>query len=217
LTSPSIRRNIRATIATPLRSPYFGKRASRFASNPKNKFQTCGGDTMKIRVLGVALLAFAGVAGAQTKISGSAHCAKGDPAYNIDVSDHAGHSMMLEKAACTWTTPIEIAGIKTKDGVDVRFIESTATKMTSNGTHVSTMENGDKFYVTFHDSAPVKDGKPGDAKGNWSFIGATGKLKGLKGSGTYVGKFQADGSVNVDVEGSYAMAPAPAPATPKTK
>jgi hypothetical protein len=164
---------------------------------------------MKIRVLGVALLAFAfaGAAGAQTKISGSAHGAKGDPAYNIDVSDHAGHSMMLEKAACTWTTPIEIAGIKTKDGVDVRFIESTATKMTSNGTHVSTMENGDKFYVTFHDTAFVQNGKPGDAKGTWSFTGATGKLAGLKGSGTYVGKFQADGSVNVEVEGTYTLVP----------
>jgi hypothetical protein len=175
---------------------------------------------MKARVLGVAVLvfAFAAVAGAQTKIAGAAHCAKGDPVYNVDVSDHPGHSMMLEKAECTWTTPIEIAGIKTKDGEDVRFIESTATKMTSNGTHVSTMENGDKFYVTFHDSAPVKDGKPGDAMGTWSFTGATGKLKGLKGKGTYVGKFQADGSVNVDVEGEYTMAPATmAPAKPKTK
>jgi hypothetical protein len=174
---------------------------------------------MKGRILGVAVLvfAFASVAGAQTKITGSAHCAKGDPAYSVEVSDRPGHAMMLEKAACTWTTPIEIAGIKTKDGVDVRSIESTATTMKSTGTHVSTMENGDKFYVSFHDSAPVKDGKPGDAKGTWSFTGATGKLKGLKGGGTYVGKFQADGTVNVDVEGSYTMAPAPPPAAPKKK
>jgi len=176
---------------------------------------------MKARVLGVVLVvfAFAAAAGAQTKITGAAHCAKGDPAYNVDVTDHAGHTMMLEKAACTWTTPIEIAGIKTKDGEDVRFIEATATKMTSSGTHVSTMENGDKFYVTFHDTAPVKDGKPGDAMGAWSFTGATGKLKGLKGKGTYTGKFQADGSVDVTVEGEYTMAPAaPAPAAkPKAK
>jgi hypothetical protein len=174
---------------------------------------------MKVRVLTLAVLvfAFASAAGAQTKISGSAHCAKGDPAYNVEVSDHPGHAMMLEKAACTWTTPIEINGVKTKDGVDVRSIEATAAKMTSTGTHVSTMENGDKFFVSFHDSAAVKDGKPGDAKGTWSFTGATGKLKGLKGSGTYVGKFQADGTVNVEVEGSYTMAPAPPPAAPKKK
>jgi hypothetical protein len=192
--------------------------AERFASNPKNEFQILGGHSMKIRVLGLALLAFAfvGTAGAQTKISGSAHCAKGDPSYSIDVSDHAGHSLMLEKTACTWTTPVEIAGIKTKDGVDVRFIEATATKMTSSGTHVSTMENGDKFYVSFHDTAAVKDGKPGDAMGTWSFTGATGKLKGLKGKGTYVGKFQADGSVNVDVQGEYTLTPASS-AAPKTK
>jgi len=172
---------------------------------------------MKTRVLGIAVLAFAfvGAAGAQTKITGTAHCAKGDPAYSIDVSDHPGHSIMLEKAACSWTTPIEIAGIKTKDGVDVRSIESTAAKMTSSGTHVSTMENGDKFYVSFHDTAVVKDGKPGDAMGTWSFTGATGKLKGLKGKGTYTGKFQADGSVDVDVQGEYTLAPAMPPAAPK--
>jgi len=174
---------------------------------------------MKARVLVVALLVFAfvGVTGAQTKITGSAHCAKADPQYNVDVSDHPGHSMMLEKASCTWTTPIEIAGMKTKDGVDVRFIEATATKMTSSGTHVSTMENGDKFYVTFHDTAAVKDGKPADAVGTWSFTGATGKLKGLKGKGTYTGKFQADGSVDVDVQGEYTLAPAAPPAAPKKK
>jgi hypothetical protein len=173
---------------------------------------------MKTRIFSIAVFAFAfvGAAGAQTKITGSAHCAKGDPAYSIEVTDHPGHSIMLEKAACTWTTPIEIAGIKTKDGVDVRNIESTATKMTSSGTHVSTMENGDKFYVSFHDTAAVKDGKPGDAMGTWSFTGATGKLKGLKGKGTYTGKFQTDGSVNVDVEGEYTIAAA-APAPPKKK
>jgi len=173
---------------------------------------------MKGRILSIVVLVFgfAAVAGAQTKISGTAHCAKGDPSYSIEVTDHPGHTWMLEKAACTWSTPIEIAGIKTKEGVDVRSIESTATKMTSNGTHVDTMENGDKFYVTFHDTASVKDGKPGNAMGTWSFTGATGKLKGLKGKGTYVGKFQADGSVEVDVEGEYSIAP-PAPAAPKKK
>jgi hypothetical protein len=175
---------------------------------------------MKARVLAVALLtfAFAGAAGAQTKITGTAHCAKGDPSYNIEVTDHPGHTWMLEKAACTWTTPIEMAGIKSKDGVDVRAIESTATKMTSSGTHVSTMENGDKFYVSFHDTAAVKDGKPGNAMGTWTFTGATGKLKGLKGSGTYTGKFQDDGTVIVDVEGTYTIAaPTMAPAKPKAK
>ena len=166
--------------------------------------------------MAVLVFVFASAAGAQTKITGTAHCAKGDPAYSIEVTDHPGHSYMMEKAACTWTTPIEIAGIKTKDGVDVRSIESTATKMMSSGTHVSTMENGDKFFVSFHDTAAVKDGKPGDAMGKWSFTGATGKLKGLKGSGTYTGKFQADGSVIVDVEGEYTLAPA-APAPPKKK
>jgi hypothetical protein len=174
---------------------------------------------MKTRVLTIFALAFAfsTVAGAQTKISGTAHCAKADPSYSIEVSDHPGHTVMLEKAACTWTKPMEIAGLKTKDGVDVRTMESTATKMISSGTHVSTMDNGDKFFVSFHDTTAVKDGKPADSMGAWSFTGATGKLKGLKGKGTYKAKLQADGSADVDVEGEYTMAPAPPPPAPKKK
>jgi len=173
---------------------------------------------MKTRFMSVAVLvfAFAAAAGAQTKITGTAHCTKGDPTYSIEVTDHPGHAWILEKATCTWTKPMEIEGLKTKDGVDVRSMESTATKMTTNGTHVTTMDNGDKFYVSFHDTTAVKDGKPADAMGNWSFTGATGKLKGLKGKGTYTAKLQADGSADVDVEGEYTMAPA-APAAPKKK
>jgi hypothetical protein len=174
---------------------------------------------MKTRVLSVVVLvfAFAAAAGAQTKITGTAHCAKADPSYSIEVTDHPGHTVMLEKAACTWTKPMEIAGLKAKDGVDVKTMESTATKMISSGTHVSTMDNGDKFFVSFHDTTAVKDGKPADAAGSWSFTGATGKLKGLKGKGTYTAKLQADGSADVDVEGEYTMAPAPPPAAPKKK
>ncbi len=62
---------------------------------------------MKTRIFSVAVLAFAfaAVAGAQTKQSGTLHCAKPDPSYSVEVPDHAGHMAMVAKFACTWTKP----------------------------------------------------------------------------------------------------------------
>jgi hypothetical protein len=43
------------------------------------------------------------------------------------------------------------------------------------------------------------------AEGKWSFGGGTGKLKGLKGKGTYKGKGAPDGTLTVEVEGEYEL------------
>ena len=37
------------------------------------------------------------------------------------------------------------------------------------------------------------------------FSSGTGKLKGLKGQGTYKGKGNADGSITYEVEGEYTL------------
>jgi hypothetical protein len=50
-----------------------------------------------------------------------------------------------------------------------------------------------------------KDGKPDAAEGSWSYTGGTGKLKGLKGKGTFTGKAAADGTVTYEVEGEYTL------------
>ncbi len=175
---------------------------------------------MKTRIVSVAVLvfAFAAVAGAQTKQKGTLHCAKADPSYSVDVTDHAGHVVMLQKLACTWTTPLETAGLKSVNAVNVETDDATSTKMTANGNHVSTLDNGDKYFVSYHGTSPMKDGKPGDGSGTWMYTGGTGKLKGLKGKGTYTIKFAADGTATAEVTGEYTLpTTAAAPAKPKTK
>jgi hypothetical protein len=175
---------------------------------------------MKTRILSVAVLAFAfvTVAGAQTKQSGTLHCAKADPSYSVEVPDHAGHVVMLQKLACTWTTPLETGGLKSVSGVNVETDDMTATKLTASGNHTTTTDNGDKYFVTYHGSGPVKDGKPGDGSGTWMYTGGTGKLKGLKGKGTYTIKFEADGTATAQVEGEYTLPAATmAPAKPAAK
>ena len=171
---------------------------------------------MKSRILAFAGLAFllAAGAGAQTKFTGTVQCAKADPDYNVDAGDHPGHSFNLSKSSCKWGADTTINGLKITDDVGAGIGETTATKTTTSGTRMGTMENGDKFFATVRDSSPMKDGKPTDIEGTFTITSGTGKLKGIKGHGTYKVIPAADGSATVTVDGEYTM---PAAAAPKTK
>ncbi len=177
---------------------------------------------MKTRIMMVAGLAFllVSAAGAQTKVTGKQDCPKPDVVGTADAGDKTGHTMTLQKFSCTWSAGMEMEGAKSKDGMSTEFVEMWSTKATTNGTYVGNMDNGDKFFVSFHDSTTVKDGQPAvPIHGTWSYTGGTGKLKGITGKGTYTVTPNADGSAVVDVEGDY-MIPPPKPpkaATPKPK
>ena len=179
------------------------------------QIQFRGRNFMKLRlVCAVGLVAlFASVAGAQTKVSGAQKCDKPEVVGTQEVTDKAGHTMSLVKYSCKWTTPMEMEGLKAKDGASVAFSDVTATRASADGTYVANMENGDKFFVSFRDSSAMKDGKPGAAKGTWSYTGGTGKLKGVTGKGTYGVTVNDDGTAAVSVEGEYTIA---APAMKKT-
>jgi hypothetical protein len=146
------------------------------------------------------------IAAAQTKVSGTLSCAKPDPAYSIEVSDHAGHALALAKFACTWTKPVEVAGVASKDGTDVTTSDVHGTKDHTTGYHVSNMANGDKTFVRFSGiDTMTKDGKPVANEGTWSYIGGTGRFKGIKGKGTYKGKADANGNMVTEVVGEYTL------------
>jgi hypothetical protein len=170
-----------------------------------SKYSNSRGGTMNIRIMSIAGLALllASTVGAQTKVSGKQQCGKSEVVGTADAGDKPGHALSLQKVTCNWGTPMEMAGAKSKDGSSVAFVEATSTRSTSTGTYVGNMDSGDKFFVSFHDSAAVKDGKTVGAKGTWMYTGGTGKLKGVKGKGTYAVTMNADGTSTVDVEGDY--------------
>jgi len=51
----------------------------------------------------------------------------------------------------------------------------------------------------------MKDGNLESGKGTWGFTGGSGKLKGIKGKGTYTCAPSGDGS-SCNVEGEYQLA-----------
>ena len=156
----------------------------------------------KMTLTGLCVLLLITVASAQTKISGTVQCGKPDTQQKVDVPDRPDHSLSISQAKCTWTKPMEIAGIQDKDGVTTAMDDSHGASSTGHGYYVDNMANGDKAYVRFQGTGSSKEGT---SEGKWSYAGGTGKFKGIKGGGTYKGKAAADGSATYDIEGEYTL------------
>jgi hypothetical protein len=153
-----------------------------------------------------ALVCFASVAASgQTKISGTTQCGKPDPEHLVPVGDRPDHSLGVEQTKCTWTKPMEIEGAKSKDGVSTSTEDISGDTARAHGFHVSTMDSGDKFFVWYQGTATMKDGALVSQKGTWGFTGGTGKLKGIKGKGTFTCSSSGD-AVSCEVEGDYQLA-----------
>jgi hypothetical protein len=156
-------------------------------------------------LLSLFVFALATLASAQTKISGTLQCGKPDQQHAIEVGDRPNHSFAISQTKCTWTKPLEIAGIQTKEDVYTGFNEVSGNRARGQLYGVVTMTNGDKYYVRGQGSTTMKDGVPESAEGTWSFVSGTGKLKGLKGKGTYKGKYAPDGTATYEAEGEYEL------------
>src|SRR6266545_7194661 len=162
---------------------------------------------MKTRFVSLFLLGVFVAVGlsAQTKTSGTATC-KSDPASPppVALTDMPNHSFAVGKAQCTWTNFV-VAGVQSKDGTSTDLDEISGDTISVRGYHVATMTNGDTWVAKYEGSGKLKDGKPVSGEGTWSLTSGTGKLKGIKGKGTYKGTANADGSVTYQVDGEYQL------------
>jgi len=154
----------------------------------------------------LTLAACACAASAQTKIAGKGKCnPKPDAQQAIEVGDRANHNLVIVKQSCVWTEPMEMAGLKTKSYYAVVSSDAMGDKGADRGYVIVTMENGDKAFVKFQGSSMSKNGAPDTDEGTWSYTGGTGKLKGLKGKGTYKGKMVAADNFEDTIEGEYSL------------
>jgi hypothetical protein len=152
-------------------------------------------------LLAIAVVCLAAAtAAAQTKISGTYQCDKPDPQLVIPVGDRPDHSLGIGQTKCTWTKPLEIEGAKSKDAVNTGTSDKSGDKVRFRGTHVTTMDSGDKSFAWYQGEAASKDGAM-QSKGTWGFTGGSGKLQGIKGKGTFTCS-----PSGCEVEGEYQLA-----------
>jgi hypothetical protein len=135
-------------------------------------------------------------------VEGKVRCDKPDPAYSIDVPDRPGHALMIARRRCTWTEPLVILGAKTKDGVAVGFAEKSEGMLHINGFETDTLDSGEKLTWKMMSQVLAEKG-PATATGRWSLMRGTGKLKGIKGGGSYQEKLDADDVLVFELEGVY--------------
>jgi len=151
------------------------------------------------------VMAFAASAVAQNRLSGSAKCAKPDKDYRIEVADQTGHVFNIIHVTCAYTKG-EIAGIPIREEVDTAFYDISEDVARGQIAGVMNMANGDKVYIRAQSTLTLKAGAHQADLGKWSFSGGTGKLKGLKGNGTYRANIAADGTATAEIEGEYEVA-----------
>lgn len=151
------------------------------------------------------LFALTPMLAAQTKLSGTAHCGKPDQQQTLEVGDRSGHLLSLSKTTCTWTKPMEIGGAQNKELTLIASDDIRGELARGRGYVVDTMTSGDKAFVSFVGTTTLKNSLPQALEGRWRYTGGTGKLKGIKGTGTYKGTGAEDGSVTYEVEGEYEL------------
>jgi len=168
---------------------------------------------MKYKFLAICVLAIlvVGSGAAQTKMSGTGACAKPDVEHTILVPDSPGQSYAISQSKCTWNKPWEIEGQPTKGGVATVFAHTTGNTVRQSEVFVDTFPNGDKVFYRYEATTTIKNNVPQPNKGKWTITSGTGKLKGIKGSGTCSVTPAADGSAAYECEGEYTL-PAAKPA-----
>jgi hypothetical protein len=149
--------------------------------------------------------AIASSAFAQTKLSGTLDCEKADPFHVIQIPDRQGYAYAIGQYKCTWPKAISIEGVESKDSVIVVFSEATGTSTRTVATSVTNYVNGDKGYVR---STGTGDQKAMTSSAKWTTISATGKLRGIKSSGTSVCKSKSadlGAGFTCNIEGEYTL------------
>jgi len=150
----------------------------------------------RIFIAATVVCLVAATAAAQTKVSGTTQCGQPDTQHVIPVGDLPDHSLALLQVKCTYTKPMEIAGAKSASTVITITNEVSGDTVRARGYQVATMDSGDKVFVS-HEGTGTPEGQDG----TWAITGGTGKLKGIKGKGTYTCS-----SSGCDVAGEYQLA-----------
>jgi hypothetical protein len=143
---------------------------------------------------------------AQTKISGTNHCAKADPQAMVQVGDRPNHAFSVGQIKCAWTKPWELAGIPGNEGVGAFSGEIDGNKSRFHAYYVDTMENGDKAYYCYQGTA-VERWCAAKERRHLELDSRHRKLKGVTGKGTYEGTAGADGTMTYEVQGEYQTSP----------
>jgi hypothetical protein len=164
---------------------------------------------MKFKLLSVcAVFAFVAAATpAQMKHTFSGKCAKPDVMQSVPAGDKDGHAFMVQSGKCVAMG--ELGGSKAKDGVFSEHDEAMGNSSKAWGVYVETYDSGDKIFYNYQSTGTTKDNVLVSGGNKFQITGGTGKMKGIKGSGTCATKGTPDGGLEYNCTGDVTLAMAP--------
>jgi hypothetical protein len=164
---------------------------------------------MKCKILcGFAVFAFAvAMTSAQPSTTTSGKCSKPDVQQSIPTGDHEGHTFALTQGKCT--TKGEMGGAQSKEGMFSEHQDISGNHVKAWGVYVETFDSGDKIFYTYQATGTMKDGAY-QGGNKYQVTGGTGKMKGLKGSGTCKNTSTGDGGSEYTCTGEFIAAGAAA-------
>lgn len=139
---------------------------------------------------------------AQTKTSGTLDCSKYAVSHEIKVPEQEGFSYVIGQFKCTWPKSFTVEGLQSTQNIAVEFDEMTGTTSRMIVTGFTQYSNGDRAY---HKSTGSADNKTMLGSGTWIYTHGTGKLSGIKGSGTFNCKMKNGGGSTCEVKGEYTL------------
>jgi hypothetical protein len=160
---------------------------------------------MKCKVLWVCALFALAVAATpgQTKNSMSGKCGKPD-AQSIPAGDRDGHLFTLQTGKCE--SMGEIGGAKSKEGAFSEHTDTMGSRVKAWGVYVETFDSGDKVFYNYQTHAKVENGALVSGGNTYQISGGTGKMKGIKGSGTCKLTGTPEGGLVYRCTGQYTLA-----------
>ena len=113
---------------------------------------------------------------------------------------------MIAQGKCE--TQGEVSGAASKEGTFSEHGEVTGNRSKTWGVYVETFDSGDKIFYTYQNTVAFKDGAPQTGEGKYQIAGGTGKMKGIKGSGTCKHTGNANGGIDYSCTGEYTLSSA---------
>jgi hypothetical protein len=155
-------------------------------------------------ICSIAVFVFAvATAPAQTKMSMSGKCGKPDVLQNIPAGDSASHVFTLGQGKCA--TKGEVGGAASKEGAFSEHGDVSGNRGKVWGVYVEVFDSGDKIFYTYQATNILKDGAFVSGGNKYQITGGTGKMKGIKGSGTCKTNGTADGGLEYTCTGEYTL------------
>jgi hypothetical protein len=144
------------------------------------------------------------MASAQTKTTMSGKCGKADVEHSLPAGDQQGRTFTLSQGKCTVTG--DVGGVAGKQGTFTEHAEITGNHFRNWGVYVVAFDNGDKIFYDYQSVGTMKDGAFQSATNKYQISGGTGKMKGIKGSGTCKLTGNSDGSTDYSCSGDSTLA-----------